>query len=477
MLKTRIKDILKDSSIYGLSKIAGQAIGFFLIPLYTEYLSPEDYGTLNILGVAAVSFGLIMNFGLDSATYRFAGLAKSEEEQGRYLGTAQWMNLSSILLFLLGTLFFLKPLARLLLEEGAMSLLVVLGLSVGVFSSISAITRAFLRIKRRAKDIAIASLVNIFVSLGSTLLLVVVLEKGVMGALLGNLMGAVASSITIFIAGHNGRLPVWDSSLAGELIRYALPVLPARLLAFAIPLYSQWSVKELLSLKELGLYAVALKFTLPVTLVLGMFQQAYAPYKYEILRTDANPKQTFRQIMSLFVPVFGMLVLGITAIGPEVLKFMTTPEFHKGGAYIFSIALIPFVQGLSFMFSAGQEFAKSPVFKPVISGIGLLVLLLSNHSLIGAYGVNGAAISISLAWFSMAIGNLIYSAKLYYIPYNWPLIIGPILIVTLLGFIVNKFEIPLVWRIIGFCFVAFIGSIWISRTRQFKSFLRSKRIN
>jgi dTDP-glucose pyrophosphorylase len=46
MLKNRLKDILKDSSIYGISKILGQVISFFLIPLYTSYLNPSDYGVV-----------------------------------------------------------------------------------------------------------------------------------------------------------------------------------------------------------------------------------------------------------------------------------------------------------------------------------------------------------------------------------------------------------------------------------------------
>ena len=69
-----------------------------------------------------------------------------------------------------------------------------------------------------------------------------------------------------------------------NILIFSLPVLPAQIFAFAIPLYSQWSVKEMLSLEELGLYAICLKFTLPITLILGMFQQAYGPYKYEILK-------------------------------------------------------------------------------------------------------------------------------------------------------------------------------------------------
>ena len=87
-MKNKILEILKDSSIYGVSKILGQVVTFFLIPLYTSYLSPEDYGILSIVGVMSVSLGLFMNFGLDSATYRYAAMAKNEEEKNKYNGNS-----------------------------------------------------------------------------------------------------------------------------------------------------------------------------------------------------------------------------------------------------------------------------------------------------------------------------------------------------------------------------------------------------
>lgn len=419
MLKKRIQDVLKDSSIYGLSKIASQAIGFFLIPLYTQYLSPEDYGILNILGVASVSLGLVMTFGLDSAIYRFAGLAQTEEEAATYLGTSQWLNLSSVVLFSIVAFVVLRPFTDTLLTEQSPVLYMIIGLGVGVFSSLSSITRAFLRIKRKAKAVALASLVNVSVSLVSILLLVVVFEMGVVGALTSNLIGSAASTATIFIADKGNGIPRFHLPAAAKLFRYALPALPAQLLAFAIPLYSQWSVKEILSLEELGLYAVALKFTLPLTLVLTMFQQAYGPYKFEILKTDSNPQKIFSQIMTLFVGLFGFFVLVITVVGPLGMRWMTPEDFHRGENYIFTIALIPFAQGLYFMCSAGQEFAKSPVWRPVISGMGFLTLILTNHFLIKKFGVNGAAMSMVGAWVVMAIGNLVYSQILYPIRYQW----------------------------------------------------------
>jgi O-antigen/teichoic acid export membrane protein len=48
-LKEGILKIFRHSSVYFAADIASKAIGFILIPVYTIYLTPADYGTLNVV--------------------------------------------------------------------------------------------------------------------------------------------------------------------------------------------------------------------------------------------------------------------------------------------------------------------------------------------------------------------------------------------------------------------------------------------
>lgn len=435
MLKHRIIDIFKDASIYGLSKVLGQAIGFFLIPLYTQYLSPQDYGVLNIIGVVSVSFGLIMTFGIDSATYRYAGLSKTEEDEKAYLSTAQLLNFFFITLVGLSLIITVPYTKNIILDEFSPESFLIIGIFVSIFASISSINTAYFRIKRKVKIISIASLINVFLSIASTIILVIYLKLGIHGALIGNLIGNLASSTYLIAKSTSLASFSLRWSIINKLMTYAIPVLPAQLFAFAIPLYSQWSVKEYLSMDELGLYAVCLKFTVPITLLLGMFQQAYAPYKFEILKNDSNPKVTFIKVMNLYVLFFGFLVILITLLGGYFLKFMTTTSFHKAADYIFFIALIPFFQGLYFMFTTGLEFSNSSWYRPLISISGFIMVLVVNRFLVLNYGVPGAAISISLSWLIMALGNLVYSFFIYRISYNWLTILLIFLLIFFAGYI------------------------------------------
>src|SRR5262249_52982986 len=44
-----LKDVTRHTSIYGMGEMASKVIGFFLLPLYTHFLTPADYGVLGLL--------------------------------------------------------------------------------------------------------------------------------------------------------------------------------------------------------------------------------------------------------------------------------------------------------------------------------------------------------------------------------------------------------------------------------------------
>ena len=76
MLK-KIKELLKDVGVYGITSIASQFIGFLLLPLYTSYLSPTDYGILAMVGIVKSLFITLGNLGLKSAVMRFVSKSKN----------------------------------------------------------------------------------------------------------------------------------------------------------------------------------------------------------------------------------------------------------------------------------------------------------------------------------------------------------------------------------------------------------------
>ena len=68
-----IKQVMKDSVLYGIGNVAVKLVGFILIPLYTdaEYFSTADYGLMGLLEVTSQILIAVMGLSLYSG---FAGI-------------------------------------------------------------------------------------------------------------------------------------------------------------------------------------------------------------------------------------------------------------------------------------------------------------------------------------------------------------------------------------------------------------------
>ena len=99
----QIKELGKDSVIYGLGSSISQFIGLFLVPFYTKALTPSDYGVLAIVGLFTQFTDPILSLGLDNALFRYFSLSKNIKEEKTYLTTAVLIKFlsASICIFLI----------------------------------------------------------------------------------------------------------------------------------------------------------------------------------------------------------------------------------------------------------------------------------------------------------------------------------------------------------------------------------------
>ena len=74
-MKSHYRDILKHSGVYGLGQVLSRLASVLMLPLYTHYLRPADYGTIAILDLTAGVVGIIIGGGMVSA--RSAGITST----------------------------------------------------------------------------------------------------------------------------------------------------------------------------------------------------------------------------------------------------------------------------------------------------------------------------------------------------------------------------------------------------------------
>ena len=187
----QLKRLGKHSVIYGLGGLVSRILAVLLLPLYTRYLSPSDYGKVETLIALTTVIGIVLRMGISSAFFRFYFDSPEPAARRLVLRTSFWFTMGMATLGLLLGLAFSSQIAQRLFgstDDRELVMAAFVGLWAGM--NYEQLTSLF-RVEERSVAFVSASLTNILVTVGATLLLVVVLDKGPVGVIVGNFTGTL----------------------------------------------------------------------------------------------------------------------------------------------------------------------------------------------------------------------------------------------------------------------------------------------
>src|SRR6187397_248459 len=196
-LVQEIKRLGKHSAIYGVGGLIQRVVAVLLLPLYTRYLSPSDYGAIEALvALTAIIFALL-RAGIQSSFFRFYFRAETDADRLTIVRTSFWFTMGAATIALVAGEIFAPQISDLLYRSGEHTDLVRAAF-VGLWATMNydQLTALF-RVEERSVSYAIASLANVLLTVGATIFLVVALDKGPLGVIVGNFAGTLAIYVAL----------------------------------------------------------------------------------------------------------------------------------------------------------------------------------------------------------------------------------------------------------------------------------------
>jgi O-antigen/teichoic acid export membrane protein len=415
---SRLLGLLQDAAVYGIGGALGRLVNFLLLPLYTRFLTPEDYGVMAMLMVVGVVFEPLARMGMLPAIFRFFSLAKTPEERQAVLSTGACSVLGTTAVLLTAGLLSAHVIAGLIGNEASVGL-IRLTLISSSCSTLAAVPFAALRAARRVKMAAGFNLASLLLSIIASINFVVVLEWGVLGVVAGTLVGESTTAVGLYIATHKSFRWLFDAALWKSMLRWGAPFIPHHLQAAGVEYFGIYMVGTMLGAAEAGFYNIAIKLAVPLSFTVDTIQKAWVAYKFHIYSVEQDPKRVFRSIVTYYFAGISYLWVGIAVWSPELLRLMTAPAFHQAGPLIAVVALVSIARGMYFMLGTGMEFSEKTKQAPLISLAGLVTTVISALVLISTFGAMGAAAATTLGWTAMAILFYYFSYVRFPIRYDW----------------------------------------------------------
>ena len=120
---------------------------------------------------------------------------------------------------------------------------------------------------------------------------------------------------------------VFSRAVLEDALRFGLPRVPHGLLQQVMFVADRYVLRVFSVLSEVGLYQMGASFGMALKLVLNAFEYAWAPFYFQTMKTP-DAKATFRLITTYGVAGLTLLVAGLAAVGPEIVRWVLPPQFH-----------------------------------------------------------------------------------------------------------------------------------------------------
>ena len=428
-----MRRLASDTLIYGLGSVANQALAFLLLPLYTRYLTPADYGTLALIGAGGSILSLVAAVGIHSGLTRVYFDYESEDERAVVVFTGLAFGLVAASVVAAPLLLLSGRLAPLLLENVPQAA-VYWNLAVILYSlaALNSISLAILQIHQRARAYVTCSLLGLIGSLLVSIDLVAVSGRGIRGVLEGQLFGVVVQLSLGFLASLPRLRAAWRGRPLREMLLFAVPLLPTNLAAWGLGLADRWFLQRFASLTEVGLYSLGYRFGSAFeTLFVRPFSLAWAPYLFSIL-DDPGHRQVCARVLEYYTVIGGFLVLGLGLFGGDVIRVISDPSFFAADRVIFWIGLGCLLRGSTFITVAGIHVRKKTHCSAYAYGAGVVLNLALVWLWIPRYGMMGAAFAMVTTFGAISLALAGMAQRLHPIPYRPRRIVAVLALMTAL---------------------------------------------
>ena len=293
-LASQLSELTRHSAIYGIGGLTSRFLAVLMLPLYTSYVSAADYGRIELLMATMAVAVVLIRGGANFGFIRFYFLEQDHDYRRRLIRTVFWTQMGYATAVLAGCILFAPQISTVLginaagnphLQGSGASLVIATAVLLWANVNYAQMTNLF-RAEKRSAAFTAATLANIAITVGLTVLFVVVRHQGPIGIIVGNLSGTLIVW-GVLLAYRSEQLGLqWDGKLLRSMNKFGLPLMAAALAMWVTNFGDRLMLSKLLHgpyrLTELGQYSLATKIASAMVLLFTAFQIAWPAFAYSI---------------------------------------------------------------------------------------------------------------------------------------------------------------------------------------------------
>ena len=412
MIRLSVPSGFRNILYYGIGLFLMKGLSLFMLPFIAANLSIEEVGKLEILASIAAFLGLFINLSMHEALYRYSGVENSPSNKKKI--AAQIYTLTALIalltlpILLLFSGYYLTQFTS-LVTHTEFSIL-AFGLSI---EGALGISLAWLRMQDRAKCFVLVTAASAILQL-ILVIMAIRLDAGVSGILLSSV---VSHAIQL---GVLHRINRWSFTFPSAekmktFARYCLPLALASSIGFALNGADRWILAYSGSLADVAVYAIALKFSLAMCILVQPYGLWWMPKRFQHIENFGC--QSTAQLSQYGIVWIAMLTASISYLAPVFITLALPEGYSESTKYVLGTLSIALMKELSEIGNIGLLYRRKTgtllAINIVASTVGVSVAWLLKES-----GVWGIILALNIAQLLKLILIFALSQRYYFIPYQ-----------------------------------------------------------
>lgn len=330
------------AATYAIGNIVSRLVGFLMLPIYTRYLTPADYGAVGLLIFSLSLLEPLFGARLARAVPRFYFAAADGRSRRAVIWGALALTGAVSAVTTIAIVLFRHPASRLLFGSD------VYAVATGFFA-VNMLSQpleytglTYLRLQERSRLFLAISMGKLLVQVALNVLFVVYWRLSVTGVVLSGIISSlgVGIGLTLYIAARES--PVLDLRLIRTMLDYCWPLWFSGIAGLYVGSSGAFYLRVFDSLSDVGLLELGLRFATAVTLLVWTpFFQHWEPISYRDYKENSG-REKFQVAFIMISALMLASGLGISMFSEPVIHVMAAPAFHAAARTVplLTLALI-----------------------------------------------------------------------------------------------------------------------------------------
>lgn len=415
----RLSQIGRHGLVYTAGVVLNRVISLVMLPIYTRYLTPADYGLLQLVEMTADVIAIVFGSHLAAGIFKLYHEDDVPDRQRAVISTSLLVVALAYAAGGAAAYLLADPLAiRIFGTTEHAGLLRLAAASLALQGAIL-VPLSHLQLTKQSRVYVGVTSVKLLVQLTLNLVLVVGLGMAAKGVLLGTLIANAL--VALYLLGRLLRAVGvhFASPVARRLLRLGLPFIATQLASFVVTYGDRYFLQAAWGASVVGIYALAYQFGfLLVNLAWTPFNAVWEPARFEVAR-DPDRDRVYARAFTYFNLYFLVLATGIAIFVQDVLRVLAAPSFHAATPFVPIILLAYVFYSWSGFQNIGIFMKERTEFVTIANWIAAAVALALYALLIPRRGALGAAIATVAAYAVRALAIYLFSQRLWPVAYRW----------------------------------------------------------